>query len=143
MAYKGKFKPTQPNKYQGDVTKIIYRSLWELKVMRVFDTNPNFLMWMSEELAIPYYSPVDGKHHNYYPDFLIKMINQKKEIEVIMIEVKPLKQTNEPKIPKKKTRRFILEQARFKINTAKWDAAKLYCAEKGWKFTLMTEKDIF
>ena len=143
MAYKGKFKPANPNKYKGDVTKIVYRSLWELKVMRVFDANPNFVMWMSEELAIPYYSPIDNKIHNYYPDFLVKMINQKKEIEIIMIEVKPFKQTKEPKIPKKRTRRFIIECATFKINDAKWKAARQYCTEKGWKFTLMTEKDIF
>jgi len=32
MAYKGKYTPKHPEKYIGDVKKIIYRSLWERKI---------------------------------------------------------------------------------------------------------------
>ena len=69
MAYKGRFTPSNFQKYKGDPTKIIYRSLWERKFMVWCDTNPNILEWGSEEFFIPYISPVDGRPHrveNYY-----------------------------------------------------------------------------
>jgi hypothetical protein len=53
MAYKGKYKPQNPQKYKGDPTKIIYRSLWERKFMVYCDTNVNILQWASEEVIIP------------------------------------------------------------------------------------------
>jgi len=28
-------------------------------------------------------------------------------------------------------------------NTAKWKAAEEYCRKKGWKFKILSEKDIF
>ena len=62
-----------PRKYMGDPTKIQYRSLWERKCMIKFDENPNILRWASEEMAIPYLSPVDRKRHRYYPDFLVEL----------------------------------------------------------------------
>ena len=61
MAYSGKYTPKNPSKYYGDPTKITYRSLWERKCMLIFDDNPNILKWGSEEIAIPYMSPVDRK----------------------------------------------------------------------------------
>ena len=64
MAYRGKYKPRCPYKYKGDPTKIIYRSLWELKFMRYCDSNMNILEWGSEEIALPYRSPVDNKASN-------------------------------------------------------------------------------
>ena len=57
--------------------------------MLMFDDNPNVIRWASEELAIPYVSPVDRKRHKYYPDFLIEMKNRKGQIETVLIEVKP------------------------------------------------------
>ena len=56
-------QPKNPSKYLGDPTKIVYRSLWERKCMRIFDENPNVIRWASEEMAIPYFSPVDKKRH--------------------------------------------------------------------------------
>ena len=35
--YKGKFKILNPKKYMGNPTNIIYRSLWELKLMMYLD----------------------------------------------------------------------------------------------------------
>ena len=39
MSYKGKYKPSYPQKYKGDPTNIIYRSLWERKFMVYCDNN--------------------------------------------------------------------------------------------------------
>ena len=61
MSYKGKYYPSYPNKYKGDPTNIIYRSLWERKFMVYCDKNDKILEWGSEEIALPYRSPVDNK----------------------------------------------------------------------------------
>ena len=73
MSYKGRFIPTKPNKYTGDVRNIIYRSLWELKFMKWCDRNVNILEWGSEEFFIPYKSPLDNRVHRYFPDFYMKV----------------------------------------------------------------------
>ena len=69
MAYRGKYYPSFPRKYKGDPTNIIYRSLWERKFMVYCDKNTNILEWASEEIAIPYRSPIDNRVHRYFPDF--------------------------------------------------------------------------
>lgn len=149
MAYKGRFKPKNPQKYKGDPTKIVYRSLWELKVMRKFDEHPDVIQWQSEEVVIPYLNPVKGKTSRYFPDFVVKKKTKENTIETIMIEVKPKKQTMTPDISKKfKTptgrvsRRFLNESATYEINKAKWKAAEKYCQQRGWHFILMTEDHI-
>ena len=67
MSYKGKFRPTNRTKYKGDPDNIIYRSLWERQVMKDLDLNVNVVEWASEEIVIPYRSPIDGKMHRYFP----------------------------------------------------------------------------
>lgn len=142
MAYKGRFSPTNPSKYIGDPTNIIYRSLWELKLMKYLDTNLNVIAWGSEELYIRYVSPVDNKVHRYFPDFICKVKQTDGTIKVLVIEVKPKKQTEEPKIPKRRTKQFIQEVMTWGVNQAKWKAAQEYCADKGWEFKIMTEQDL-
>jgi hypothetical protein len=75
MSYKGTFLPKNPSKYNGNSKNIIYRSNWELRVMKYFDDHPNVIWWASEELPIPYVSPVDNKTHRYFPDFIVKICN--------------------------------------------------------------------
>ena len=77
----------------GDPSKIICRSLWERKVCKYLDSNTNIIRWSSEEVVVPYYSPVDKKVRRYYPDFVIEKKDKDDSVETIMIEVKPLKQT--------------------------------------------------
>ena len=57
----GFFKPQNPKKYMGDPTNIVYRSGWEKRVMDWCDANPNIKQWSSEEIVIPYKSPVDDR----------------------------------------------------------------------------------
>ena len=143
MAYSGKFQPNNPSKYLGDPSKITYRSLLERKCMLIFDDNPNVIRWASEEVCIPYMSPVDRKRHRYYPDFLVEIKNKKGEIETLLVEVKPYKQTQLPKKPKRVTKTFINEAKRYSINQAKWDAAREVCEKRGWEFKIMTEREIY
>ena len=65
MSYKGIFRPSNPKKYVGDPKRIVYRSLWERKFMVYCDTSKSISEWGSEELAIPYISPLDKKMHRY------------------------------------------------------------------------------
>ena len=101
MSYKGKFKPKNPKKYKGNPTNIIYRSLLERRFMVYLDNTPAVLKWSSEEIIIPYVSPLDNRVHRYFPDFYMKYKNSSGQIVEDLIEVKPFKQTSPPN-PKRK-----------------------------------------
>ena len=135
----GKFQPLNPSKYMGNPTNIVFRSKWELDVMRLLDNNSEVVGWGSEEVVIPYRSPLDGRVHRYFTDMIVKNKNG----EVIIIEIKPYQQTQQPVPPKKQTKRFINEVTTYVVNQAKWKAAEEYCNSKGWKFIIMTEKEIY
>ena len=139
---KGRFKPKNPLKYMGDPTKITYRSSWELKLMNFLDSHTDVLKWASEEFSIPYVSPIDGKVHRYFPDFLVKKRNPNKVIETLVIEVKPKIQTTAPTVQKKANKRYIREVYTWGVNSAKWEAAKRYCDHREWKFVIMTEHEL-
>jgi len=141
MAYSGRFTPKNPTKYVGDPTNIIYRSSWEARCMDWFDRNPDIISWASEELIVPYKSPVDGKWHRYFPDFLVKM-RTNKGMKTVMIEVKPKYQTVPPAQPTRKTRRFIQEVMTWGVNQSKWKSAQEYCLDRGWDFQIITEEHL-
>jgi len=65
---KGEYIPKNPAKIIGK-TPIIYRSSWEMSLMRVFDFNKNILAWSSESISIPYQNPLTEKWSLYLPDF--------------------------------------------------------------------------
>ena len=142
MAYKGKYYPSFPHKYKGDPTNIIFRSLWERKFMVYCDKNANVLEWNSEEIAIPYRSPLDNRVHRYFPDFYMKVKESNGIIKNYIVEVKPLKQTTPPKKPKKQTRGYIREAYEYARNQAKWKVAKEFCKDRRWEFKVITEKEL-
>ena len=139
MAYSGTFKPSNPQKYVGDYKNIIYRSSWEARLMSWLDKNPNIVSWSSEEVVIPYISPVDGRWHRYFPDFVVKVRDRNGTLKTMMLEVKPKKQTQEPIIQRRVTKRYITEVATWGVNQAKWKAATEFCLDRGWEFKLITE----
>jgi hypothetical protein len=140
--YKGKYKPSLPDKYRGDVTSIIYRSLWERKFMVYCDTNDNVLEWSSEEKIVRYYDPVSKKVRRYFPDFLIKVKESDGNIKKYMIEIKPSKQTVPPQKPQRQTKRYISEVYEYAKNQAKWEAAREWCADHGYEFKIITESEL-
>jgi hypothetical protein len=142
MAYKGKFQPRNPQKYLGDPSNIIYRSRWELKFMGWLDSHPGVLQWGSEELIIPYRSPIDGRVHRYFPDFIIKKKTPDGKIDTVIVEIKPFAQTKPPAVQTKATKRYITEVQTWGINSSKWEAAVNYCKDRGWKFEIITEKEL-
>ena len=135
MSYKGRYTIKKPEKYAGDPTKVVYRSLWERNAFRWCENNPKVTLWNSEEVVIPYKYSVDQKLHRYYVDLLIEMDNKK----VYLVEIKPKKETVAPKEPSRKTKRYIREVMTYAKNTSKWTAADQYAKHKGWKFQVWTE----
>ena len=137
-SYKGLFKPTHPKKYVGNTSQIVYRSLLERKFMRYCDLNDDIIYWASEELPIRYFNPLDKKYHRYFPDFVVKTVKDEK----YMIEIKPSRQVDKPKTPKRKTKSYMIESFNYIKNQAKWQAARKYCDNMNMKFKLITEKDL-
>ena len=66
MSYSGRYKVSNPKKYKGNYTNVIYRSLWEKSAFKWCDQNPKVKSWSSEEVIIPYLYEVDQKYHRYF-----------------------------------------------------------------------------
>jgi hypothetical protein len=144
MPYKTKFIPKNPTKYIGDITKIQCRSLWERKFCKFLDENANIIRWSFETLKIPYLSPIDNQPHIYLPDFIVEKKSKSGTIETLVVEIKPYKQTKEPKLGKRKSKKSLInENITYAINTSKWEAAKQFCNQHSWKFVILTEKELF
>ena len=132
--YKGKYKLKKPEKYDGDHTQVIYRSGWERFAFKWCENQEDIKSWSSEETIIPYISAVDNKYHRYFVDLKLNM----KDDSVVLVEIKPDKQTRPPK-SKRRTKRFISESLEYVKNECKWKAAKEYCLDRGWHFQIWTE----
>ncbi len=135
MSYKGRYKITKPEKYVGDSTNVVYRSLWERQSFKWCENNPNVKAWNSEEVVIPYVAREDKRMHRYFVDLLIEMKNG----DTFLIEIKPKSQTKPPKQPKRKTKKYLKEVMTYVKNQDKWEAADKFAQHKGWKFQIWTE----
>lgn len=140
--YKGKYRVNNVEKYKGDITNIVYRSLWELRFMKWCDSSKSVIEWGSETVIIPYVSPVDKRIHRYFVDFYIKVKTSSNLIEKYLVEIKPERFTKPPEIPERKTKRFIDEVFQYGVNDAKWKAAFEFCKDRNMKFIILTEKDL-
>lgn len=148
FAYKqGYYTPKNPEKYLGDPAKIRYMSSWELETHKFFDNNPNVLKWASEEIAIPYIKPTDGRVHKYYPDYFIHYRTRDGELKWELIEVKPAQQTRQSRSRNQRTK--IYEDITYAVNVCKWQAAQAWCEKqtqltgKPYVFRIITERSIF
>ena len=138
--YQGIFKPKNKDKYAGDSSNIIYRSSWELRMLNYLDCHPDVIYYASEEFSIPYISPVDGRVHRYFPDFLVKKKAKDGMTETLVVEIKPHCQTKPPK--QIDSKRLLNEAKQYAINQAKWKAAEQFCADRKWKFVVITENEL-
>jgi hypothetical protein len=135
----GIFTPVNKDKFLGSTA--IYRSGLELKFMRFCDNNPNVIKWGSENVIIPYISPLDGRAHKYYVDNFV-IIKEGSVVKKYLIEIKPSKQTLPPETKYKKKQHLIYEQSMYIKNQAKWQAAREFCKKKGLDFLILTEKHL-
>jgi hypothetical protein len=144
------YKPVNRNKFLNPEGYAVCRSGWETEVCKWLDHNPNVIHWGSELFAIEYVHPYkrDGKglprKAKYFPDYYVEIREKDLSITKIIIEVKPAKECKPSRKSGKKSKDTLIhEEATFSINTAKWKAASLYCEKMGWKFKILTEKDLF
>lgn len=136
----GVFQPKNPQKFIGKFA--IFRSSLERKFFLWADSNPNVLEWSSEQIIVPYKSPIDQRLHRYYVDNYV-VLKEGDKIKKYLIEIKPFKQTLPP-VPsnRKKKTTVLYETTQWVINQAKWEAAKKFADAKGAKFIVITEKDL-
>lgn len=122
-----------PNKFKKCAEKdpVILRSGLEMKFCQYLENQSSIKKWVSESLAIPYYSRLDKKQANYYPDFIIENIDGHQTI----VEIKPYTQTKKPK----PTDSVWLKEQWIK-NCDKWKACKNFAKEHNMKFCIVTEK---
>lgn len=132
----GSYEPQNPHKFVGGKFPT-FRSSWELAFMRMCDSHPNIHKWASENVKIPYRSPVDGKYHNYVPDFMVQYTDKDGSQHVELVEIKPANQTT---LENARTQGQKIQTA---INAAKWTAAQEWCQRKGIRFKVINEDQIF
>ena len=132
----GKYDIVNASKYVGESVPV-YRSSWELAFMRMCDSHPNITKWASENVKIPYRSPVDGKYHNYVPDFMVQYTDKDGVQHVELVEIKPSNQTT---LENAKSTGQKIQTA---INAAKWTSAQEWCQRKGIRFKVINEDQIF
>lgn len=140
------YRPLHPEKYEGNVLNIVCRSSWERKFCIWCDKNASIVKWSSEEIIIPYYDPIEKKTRRYFPDFKVTVKINEKTTVVYLVEVKPISQTEKPKPPKRNTPktklRYLNEAKTYINNQSKWEAANIYCEQRGWKFKVITEREL-
>lgn len=143
----GYYTPIYPEKWvitedSLEPGKIKYRSSWEKHFCLFADMSPDIIMVNSEGIVIPYISPLDGKEHRYYIDFIIK----NKQNKIFLVEIKPRAQTLLPKAPKnnseKEMNRFKKAIETYAVNKAKWETAEKYAVSQGFNFTILTEYEL-
>lgn len=140
--YQGFYMPKNPSKYIGAKDNIIYRSGLELKLFRWMDNSPNVLEWNSEEIVIPYFDSLQKKSRRYFIDAYVK-IREGNIVKKYLVEVKPWKQTQEPKATKgKKKSNLLYEQVAWKNNCDKWNFAREFAKKHGMEFIIITDKDL-
>jgi hypothetical protein len=138
MALGGRFVPKNPQKYVGkSVRNIMFRSSWELYFLKWLDSNDAILRWGSEELAIPYVSPLDNRVHRYYPDMIVMYRDNTGVIKKEIIEIKPYKESVETPGMSQRDAQALM------VNKAKWAAAADWAGRNGALFRVMTEKTLF
>ena len=130
----GIFTPKNPQKYVGKHNPK-YRSGWELTFMTFCDTHKSVTHWASESMIIPYRSPLDGKVHNYIPDFFVVYQNKYGKAIAEVVEIK--QSLIESRSASARDRAVVA------VNHAKWQAATAYCKMQGFAFRVITEDDLF
>lgn len=135
MAYRGKFNPKNLGKYEGDFRRIEYRSSWERAVFKWCDHNDAIAQWSSEEVIVPYRCKTDNRVHRYFVDLKITFKNG----DTYLIEIKPKKETLEPKKRARASKGYLTEVLKYVKNISKWEAASAYAQQRGWKFEVWHE----
>ena len=134
---RGRYTLKNPDKYAG-TKKPIYRSSWEHTFMTFCDNNPAVIGWASEAVRIPYKNPLTGKQSSYVPDFFVQYQDKNGKRRSELVEIKPSNQSTMEGAGKSRNRQMAVVQ-----NMAKWEAATRWCKQKGIRFRVVTENDLY
>jgi hypothetical protein len=126
-----------PGKYVGKKTPLA-RSSWEFVFMRMLDEHQGVENWASESVQIPYRDPLTGRQTIYVPDFFVVYNDKNGKKHAELVEVKPASQTLREQVGKS-----LYNQEQYVRNLAKWEAANAWCKQKGIKFRVVNESEIF
>jgi hypothetical protein len=135
--YSGRYKVKNTLKYKGDVSNVVFRSMWDRNCFAWCDDNSEIKEWSSEEIVVPYFYDVDKRYHRYFVDLKITFNNGK----TILVEIKPEKEAQLPKRPDK-SKRYLNEALTYVKNQNKWKAASEFAKDQGWSFEIWTEKTL-
>lgn len=136
--HQGTYKPSDKclNK------ECIFRSGLELKFMRWCDSNPNVIEWGSECVVVKYFDPIKKRDRSYHIDNYVKL-KEGENIKKYLVEIKPHKQTMEPKSTRGKSKKNLLyEKMCWETNSSKWDSARKFARKNGMEFIIITEKEL-
>lgn len=143
----GLYSPKNPDKYIGDINKIVCRSSWEFRFCKYCDTNDLIIKWSSEPIKIPYYNPLDKKNHNYFVDFYIMIEKENGEKQEWILEVKPESQFKKPVFEGTSTlnklKSYNQKMQVWITNQAKFKSAKTWAEIRGYKFGIVDENFLF
>ena len=138
----GVYTPKNTSKYVGK-SPINLKSSWEFKFAAFCDDNSSIHSWAYESIKIPYTHPIkrtaDGKPKGaiYIPDFIITYTDKTGKKITEMIEIKPASQTFLTEKTSKADRLAII------LNTAKWQAAMIWCKHKQINFRVLTKEELY
>lgn len=109
---------------------VIFRSGLELEFINYCENNPSIKRWASEPIKIKYYSRLDSKEMNYYPDFIIEKTNGDR----IIVEIKPKAQTYKPTVYDN-----LWSKEAWIKNIDKWIAAYKFAKKHKMSFVVVCE----
>ena len=137
------YVPKFVEKYIGKYP-IYFKSSWEINFGRWLDYNNNVIKWSNERFPIKYYDPIQMKYRRYYPDFYMKIKDNNGKLTEYIIEIKPNKETKPPKKTKGQSKNTKLyQEATYITNQAKFEAAEKFCKKFGYRWKILTEKELF
>ena len=136
--YSGKYHVKNPDRYKGNHNDVIYRSQWEKACFMWLDDHKEVKWWNSEEFVVRYFYEVDQVWRRYHVDLAIKWKNGK----TLLVEVKPKKQCQPPKVKRPKSKRSLNEAFAWVMNCNKWEAADKIAKDNGWEFVIWTEDEL-
>ena len=134
---KGSYQVKNPEKYVGTQAPT-FRSSWERAFCEFCDNHPSILKWASENIKIPYFNPIKNRPANYIPDFMIQYMDKDGTTHVELIEIKPSSQTTLEGAGRSRGNKVAVA-----LNAAKWEAAQAWCSQRGIRFKVINENQIF
>lgn len=139
----GTYEVQNKDKYTGTKTPR-YLSSYELQVFRYLDSHPSIIEWGSETVVVPYFDERIRRKRRYMVDVYMKVKDKDGNIVTYLCEIKPYAQTLQPiKSGRKRQDVFESEMHTYITNRLKWQTAEKFCEDRGWKFIILTEHQIF